>query len=161
MVDAEDLASREVGLQRAVEFPGACEVLAERLFDDESAPRSVMQAGQAGGGEVLRAGAEVLGRGREVEEIIFPDLRAFRQAPAFRKPLVGLRIVEFALEIINAGGELFPDFLIDRLRVGELPQRFPQVPPEFPVAFWAAREPDDGEAFRQQAVFGQVDKRPG
>ena len=71
--------SAKRALQRLVEILGAVEVGAERLLDDEAALAAVLLGGEAGGGEVLRGRPEEFRRGREVEEIVFPDLRAFRQ----------------------------------------------------------------------------------
>ena len=108
------------------------EVAPERLFHDQPVPAPVVLAGESGGGEVRRGRAEVFGRRGQIEEIIFADLGAFGQIfEFFGEALVGFGIVEFALKIMDVDGELFPDFLIDRFRVGELPQRFPQVLPKF------------------------------
>ncbi len=160
MVDAEDILFRKSALERAVEFFRALEIGPERLLDDEPPALAVLGlAGQSRGGEVLGCFAEIIGSSGEIEEVIFADRRAFRQGlELFREPFVGLGIVEFALEVIDVGRELFPHFLIDRLGVGELLKRVAEVFPEFLVALRPAGEPDDGEVVRQQPVFGQVIK---
>ncbi len=79
MVDAEDVAFFEGLLQGAIEFLGALQVFTERFFNDETPADSVALAGETDGGEVLRAGAEIVGGGGEIEEIILADLGAFRK----------------------------------------------------------------------------------
>ena len=101
MVDAEDVLFGEGALQVAVELLGAFEIRPEGLFDDQPVPGAVLLAGEPGGGDILRGLPEELGRGGQVEEIIFADLRSLRKSFEFLgEALVGFGIVEFALNII-------------------------------------------------------------
>ena len=71
VVDAVDLALVERRADDRVQGPGALEVGAERLLDDDARPRGVgALADQACGGEVLEDEREELGSDRQVEETV-------------------------------------------------------------------------------------------
>ncbi len=157
VIDAEDILFGKGTLERAVQFLGALEVRAKRLLDDQAMTCAIGAAGQPGGGEVLRGLAEVLGRGRQVEEVILADLGALRQhLQLLRQAFVGLDIVQFSLEVVDARRQLLPDGVIDRLRVGELQQRLAQILAELVVGLGATGESDDREIIRQEVILGQV-----
>ena len=113
MVDAINLAFVEGPGDVAVQNAGTCEVVAERLFDDDPAPRLVLVPGinKAGGAELLDDRGEKLGCDGQVKHAV--PLRAQSQVDTIEglfQPVVRGWLVEDALGKEDPLGELGPDF---------------------------------------------------
>ena len=74
VVDAEDLAFLEDGVDLVVEVAGGVEIVAEGFFDDDGELRPCSGCGHAVRAEVLNDVGEVLGRGGEIEEALAADV---------------------------------------------------------------------------------------
>ena len=169
MVDAEHRFGREDLGQDVVQLPGALQVAAERLLDDDPAPgpaggpgllaqrrRVGVRVREAGPLELLHHHRERFGRDRQVEGVVAARTAlGVQAADGLGQVVEGLVIVELALDEPDALADLLPDrvpergpgVLLDRV-VGDLSEVLVlPVPPG---------ESDQREAGRQQAPVGQV-----
>ena len=80
VVDPEDRVGREDPLDDVVELAGALEVVAERLLDDDPAPRAGGRLGQAAAVELLADGGEEAGRDGQVERVVAAGAALLLQA---------------------------------------------------------------------------------
>ncbi len=157
MVDPEDLLLVEVLPEHRVELTRRCEVVAERLLDDEARPP----------GDLLAPLSErsddrgKRGRGhREVIDAVSAELmRAVQFRQQFGEPVLAGLVGEVGGDVMHRRGELVPGVLAKRItRV--LLHGLLHVLAEPVVVVLAARHPDDREARRKQAAqLQRVERR--
>ena len=106
VVDPIDLALGEHAEDVAIEGLSRGQIDAERLFDDDPPPMPVLFTNEAGVSEPLHDGGEHLCGRREVEQVIAAGvMRLVGLGQKLRQILVGRRVVELALEMVEALGE--------------------------------------------------------
>ncbi len=106
VIDPVDLALVEHAGELAVQRSGRVEVVTEGLLDDDAPPARVL-AGEPGGAEPAHDGAELGWRRREVEERVAGRAVLLRRVRERRRDrLVRRRVLEVALDVVDAGGEV-------------------------------------------------------
>ena len=103
MVDAVDLVFGGNFQKVLVQFFRGVEVVAERLFDDHSPPMAVLFGHQADFRKLLDDGAEVIGRGGEIEETVAVGVMLFVDLDkGFFHLIVSCRVLEIAVKVGDA-----------------------------------------------------------
>ena len=145
VIDAVDLVLAEVAPELPIEGPGALEVVAERLLDDDAGEASAA-LGQAGAPEVLDdVVVEARGRGA-VEDAIgrpAPALLAVAQECLERGRERG--VLRIARQVVDRLGKALPYVLGRRLHASVLADGLPHPAPEVVVGHLRAGHGHDGE----------------
>ena len=131
----------------------------ERLLDDDAPPMPFLFANEAGVSEPLHDGGEHL-RGRcQIEQVIAAGvMRLVGLGEKLRQILVGRRVVELALEMVEALGEPI-QVVVHHLAVAGLAQADAEIAAERLVIDCAPGDADHGEFFRQQLRPAEIVKR--
>src|SRR6478736_4968222 len=100
MINSVDLVFGPIRQKNAIEFAGGSQVLAERLFHNESRPAA--RPANKAGGQVRGNGAEKRGRGREIEKDIAAGFElAIQHLHVSIEPHVGVRVVKLAGKVME------------------------------------------------------------
>ncbi|MPN33911.1 hypothetical protein SDC9_181403 [bioreactor metagenome] len=127
----------------------------ERLLDDRPFP-AVGLVGHAVRVQLLDDLFEVLRRDRQVEGVIAVGaVLAIEPIKSLLEPDEGIRVVEGALDEVDAAHQLAPDLGAER-RAGVLPNAGGQLLDELLFRPVAAGETDQSEARGERAVIGEV-----
>lgn len=156
MVDAEHRIGVEDLRDHRVELLGARQVMAERLFDDHTAPCVAFRFGQAAVGELLGHDREVARWHRHVERVVAAGAAvAVQLGHRAAQPFKRVGVLERALHEADALGELLPCGLMEMRAAVFLDVLFDEFA-EMVLGPIAAREAGQAEARRQQAAVRQV-----
>ena len=170
VVDAVYLPLVEGRAHHGVQRPGAFEVAAERLFDDDPHPAPVLAVlvGRAGGAALLQpGGAEALddhreqtGRSGQVEDPVAAGaLGAVELGQRVGETPVALRVVELALYVVHVAEHVVAGARLGRAGAEEAVDGLVGQPMHLLVAQRLAPVADQREAARQDVVAGQVVER--
>src|SRR5262249_54951220 len=130
VIDPIDLILVEDAEQLPIELTRRLEIGAERLLDDDAPPCAVLLARKADFAELADDQRESGRRRRQIEQAIATGrARSLDALERLTQPLVGLRIVELALHVVDGGQHRSGGPLIHGAR-GELAQAFLQAAAE-------------------------------
>src|SRR5262249_5739759 len=154
-----DLVLRQQGEELAIEHLRRRKIGAERLLDDEAAPRAVLLAGKTRSAEMIADRRESCWRRGEIEQPISAGVAFALDARELGIELfVGRRIVGIAVEVSGASEQPVGGCLLD-LAKRKSAQALRQIAAEGVVGHLAARNADDREGLRKKMRGREIIER--